>query len=266
MPPPVLAVVSFLTAVVLMIVVGATLQGMHSQYGLIASELVCILLPALITAGLMRGEPNLPNAQKLGRPSGLSVVLWIIVTSALLGFAANALTGILAEVSPPLKEIATAYEAMFQGLMFPDEPLHRYAAIAAICVFAPVCEEVLFRGVILPLQLASKRPIAVVILLNGLMFSLVHMNPLSFVALILVGAFFAHVSILTKSLWACILAHATLNFANGVLGPILAETSTSVSEPVLADYAMAAAVLTPIVAGLWYLGVRQLFKSGRTDA
>ena len=271
MSNPAIATALFFSSVVLMIAVGGGLQGLHPQYGLIASGLVCILLPALVCVALLRrgvgAQP--PPAFPRWRTLGLSApwLIWVVVTSVVLGFAANAWTGMLAELVPALKPIAAAYQAMFEGLMYPEEPLHRAAAIVAVVVVAPLCEETLFRGVILPLQRDSDRGLVAVLLLNGLLFALLHMNPLSFVALVAIGVFFAHLVVLTGSIWPSVIAHATLNFANGVVAAEIARSTEVVpAEPTLVDYGLAAALFTPLVAACWFFGARRLQAGRQTDA
>jgi hypothetical protein len=104
--------------------------------------------------------------------------------------------------------------------------------------------------------------VVVVVLINGVLFSLLHVNAMGFVALAAVGAFFAHLVVLTDSLWPSIVAHATLNGMNGVLVPwVLRQSGSDVAEPTLAQLLAATAVFVPLVALLWRWGASRLGSS-----
>lgn len=258
--------VTFLVSLVAMVLVGGAMQAQHMQLGLIASELTCILGPAVVAWLLARRlpqPPRFPSVRRLGLPVGGA--LWLVGTAAVLALAANAVTGALAMLSPWLRELAMAYEQMFEALMYPADPATRLLAITAVVVFAPVCEEVLFRGVLLPLQRAPERSVAAVVLLNGALFSLLHLNPLSFFALLVVGAFFAHVVVITGSLWPAILAHAALNFVNGVIAPELLRSTGFGADLSFAQYAAASALLVPIVAVSWRWGAGRWSRAEKSD-
>lgn len=82
---------------------------------------------------------------------------------------------------------------------------------------APVCEELVFRGLILgSLGVSMKKPIAVVI--SALLFSVVHLP--SLIALgytLLLGLVLGFVYLRTKSLIPCILLHVAFNASNYLL-------------------------------------------------
>ena len=267
MTSPTAALVLFGTCALLMLLVGAQFQAADLQYGLIGSELVALGLPALIVAIWMLRRPASPDPLSLARPGfGWAGYGWLIATSIALSVAANVLTGLLAVSLGPLSELAAAYEVMFMSLMFPDDPIRRIAAIVAVVIVAPICEEALFRGVILPLQRDGIRAVAAVVFLNGLLFGLIHMNPLSFVALVGVGAFFAHLAVLSGSLWPSIIAHATLNLVNGVIAPRLLEQADAATDPTATTYAIAALVFIPLTALMWRAGARRFGAGTSNDA
>jgi len=252
---PTVGFVLFGVVLVGMLTFGVFLQALHSQLGLLATELVVILGPALLVRRFFDG-----TRPTLGR-AGLSPrwYAWVALTAALIGTGANIVTGLIVELAPALQEMAREYEEMVKTLLWPDDPLLAAAGIIAVCVAAPLCEEVLFRGTILPAQLRSGRPWPWIIVTNGVLFSLLHINPFGFLALAVVGAFFAHLTLLTRSLWPAIFAHAVLNTVNGVLTPFLLKDSVvEAVEPQLIELVVGCAVVVPLVAAAWAFGAKRL--------
>lgn len=262
MPNELIGYVAFAVTVVAMLTVGVELQELHMQGGLIASELICILLPGLYVYLSRRKSPGW-DFPSLGKPDlPLRWFAWIGLTAAALGIAANVVSGIFIELIPALQEMARAYEETVEVLLQPEKPLDAALGIVAVAIAAPVCEEFLFRGAILTSQRTSEQRLGVILLTNGVLFSALHLNPLSFVALIAVGAFFAHLTVLTRSLWPAIFAHAVLNTVNGVLVPrLIADTGAEAVEPTLLELTAGAAVFVPVVVISWKWGARRITQA-----
>jgi membrane protease YdiL (CAAX protease family) len=256
-PIPVQAYALYFGVIVLMLTLGLWLQSLHLQGGLIASEAFCIFLPALAVRWLRRDDVEFPSFQRLGMR--WPWLFWVAATAALVGIGANILTGLIVELVPSLQESAKAYEEMVEQLLWPDDPLLLVLGIVAVTVAAPLGEEFLFRGVILPMQRAGEMRVEAVLVINGLLFALLHFNPMGFLALAAVGIFFAHLVVLTDSLWPSIVAHATLNTVNGVVVPwALRQSETDVVEPELSELLIAAAIILPLVAISWRWGASRL--------
>lgn len=247
----------YFVVLLLMLTAGIQLQSLHLRGGLIASEVLCIFLPALALRYARRHELEWPSLTRLG--VRWPWLLWVAATAALVGIAANIVTGLLIELVPALQESAEAYEQMVEQLLRPDDPVQIVLGIVAIAVAAPLGEEFLFRGVILPLQRTSRLRLPFILLINGVLFAVLHVNPMGFLALAAVGVFFAHLVILTDSLWPSIVAHATLNTVNGVLVPwALQQSATDPAKPALWELLVAAAVILPLVVILWRWGATRL--------
>ncbi len=76
---------------------------------------------------------------------------------------------------------------------------------------------------------------------------------MGFVSLALVGAFFAHLTMRSESLWPAVLAHAALNTANGVVLPLLAGDLASSAEPPELPVILAGLAITaPLAAAGWW--------------
>lgn len=246
-----LAIGLFLVVAALMLFVGAPLQQWNVHVGLIASSFVAILLPALFVLVWLRRDEEHPQPLVRARfgvtPVGVAA---IVVTTVVLALTASVATGLLVHAHPALLEMSKVYQHMVFDMLYPGDPTLRALALFAILVAAPLNEEILFRGVMLPMQRHRPRSTAVVLFVNGLLFSLLHMNPLNGLALIAIGAFFAHIALLTQSVWPSVLAHAILNFVNGFAVPELAGDIADADTPAM-SLVIASAILIPLTALLW---------------
>lgn len=94
---------------------------------------------------------------------------------------------------------------------------YKIAGFIMVCLFAPIFEEILFRGIILKGMLNHRISPAVAIAINGVIFGSAHMNPWQFVGAGILGAIFGFVYYRTKSLFIPIILHATNNIVSYVL-------------------------------------------------
>jgi membrane protease YdiL (CAAX protease family) len=120
----------------------------------------------------------------------LGIMLLIILVIYLLGG------------SNPLTADAEQVETMAGGQLL--------VSIAVAVIFAPIFEELFFRGMFYPPLRRSLGPTLAVII-DGIIFGALHMQYLSIVSLILVGMILTYVYEKTESLYAPILTHALYN-------------------------------------------------------
>lgn len=78
-------------------------------------------------------------------------------------------------------------------------------ALLAVIV-APILEEIIFRGIIFPWMM-QWLPIPLAIILNGILFSLLHLEFQSWIAMSLIGMMLAFLRYKTKSIYPSILYH-----------------------------------------------------------
>ena len=83
-------------------------------------------------------------------------------------------------------------------------------AILIVCVFPGIFEELAFRGVIFE-SLRSALGAREVIVVSGLMFMILHLSPLSFPHLAIIGLTLGVVRLRSGSLYPCMVAHFTHN-------------------------------------------------------
>ncbi len=77
-------------------------------------------------------------------------------------------------------------------------------------VLAPVTEEIIFRGVLLP-ALAGRWGMTTAVVGSSLVFSAIHLVPVAIPAVFLFALVVGWLFVRTRSLWVCILAHALFN-------------------------------------------------------
>lgn len=129
----------------------------------------------------------------------LSVPILLVVPALLLAMWA-VLSALVAVVPMSRWE-----EAMFERMMS-----NTVASIVAVCVLAPVLEEMFFRGIVLRsfLHQYSRRT---AILGSAALFGLAHMNVYQFVVGLALGIIAGWLYERARSLWPCILLHAAYN-------------------------------------------------------
>lgn len=101
-----------------------------------------------------------------------------------------------------------------------------------LVIAAPILEELIFRGIILNGLLKRYSPIKS-ILVSGLLFGFVHLNPWQFVSAMVLGTFSGWIYYKTNKLTLSILIHVVNNFAVIASG-WFSDTDTGVDKP-LAD-------------------------------
>ncbi|MBA2661022.1 MAG: CPBP family intramembrane metalloprotease [Bradymonadaceae bacterium] len=255
----------FLTALVLFVVVSNVLSAwLGTHLSILVSQFGIILGVALIYQRTRGPQaPRWPSLRRLG--ASPAILALVVVTAVAIGLLANVLGALIVELVPPFQVIAEQYREAMENLLLNATPFEQFLGIVAIAVAAPICEEVLFRGAILPEQRVTQG-VTTAIVVNGLLFALMHLNPVSFVPLAIIGSFFAYLTIRTQSLWPAIIAHAALNTANGVVLPRLTEGMAGPEESAsLLELLAAIAVLGVVAFGLWWLLAQLLGRSGRNE-
>ena len=85
-----------------------------------------------------------------------------------------------------------------------------WLGLLALVVLGPVVEEVFYRGVVTRLLLRRYRPWTA-ILVSGLIFAIIHLNPAQFIPAFTSGMFYAWLYYRMRSLWPGILLHVLNN-------------------------------------------------------
>lgn len=203
---------------------GALAQSTLLPVGLAWTELFAFLLSALVaTAGSnLRARPYL----RLGPPRPATLALGGLAGGASYLFAGAILTLTQQAVPPRWLEVFDPVR-LFEG---PRAERLLLAAVAT--VLAPVCEEITFRGY-LQTTLALRRRPAAAIAGAALLFAALHMNPVLFPALAVLGAVFGWLTWRAGSIWPAVIAHAVNNTITSAL--VLAGARPPPAGPVPAS-------------------------------
>jgi membrane protease YdiL (CAAX protease family) len=170
-----------------------------------ATFLVAPLVFALRTR--QAGSSFIEALRALGfrRPVWRVAALWVVI-AGVLGYAASALYDI---VKSPLG-LQTNTDALAEQIKI--EPLTTLGILLAGALVAPVCEEVFFRGFLLP-GIARSMPIWAAIVVSSLLFGVAHADLGSLIPLVAIGLLLGVVRWKTRSLWPSIFLHTLNNTA-----------------------------------------------------
>lgn len=200
----------YLVGLVLLISLGSIMQLTSFYPGLIATELVCILAPALILV-LIKRLP-LRSSLRLNWPGWKTAGLALLLGLGIWPFAA------LIDV--------TMSQVMGYSMPMPADALPRTAtqallAFIALAISAPLAEEVFFRGLIQRAYGARYGKWAG-ILIPALLFVMYHMRLQGLPALLPIAVLISWVYWRTQSLWAAMLVH----FGNNAFSSLVSIQSS----------------------------------------
>ena len=210
--------VLYFAAAFYFIVVSSFIGALLPVHEAVLATQIVGVLGAAVWYTLIRSEQRAPwpKFDEIGMSVGQLVLM--AVTACVLVLAANSVMALIVETVPAAEPIAKAYEEQVKHLLLEAEGVDWVMGVVGITVLAPICEEILFRGTILPEQQRVQKTLRAVGV-NGLLFGAFHLNPIALISLTFVGMFLAHLVALTGSIWPAIIAHAVFNAFSGVVLP-----------------------------------------------
>ena len=190
----------YLAIILLTLTVGSLIQTANLLWGLIASELLLYLLPAIallrwrripLREGL-RLRPVSPRLGLLCLLLGFTTYLWTIVVDVVMA------------------QITHIPDALISVESLPKGALGALGYFFAFAIIPALCEELLFRGAIQGAYEKQRSP-RVAIIVVALMFAFWHIRVSGLVALLPVALILGYVAWSTGSVYASILVHFALN-------------------------------------------------------
>ena len=193
----------FALVMLLYVVLGAGAQSLSAPLGLAWTQVFVFLLPAWAAAA---GSNLRPRDFLLlsRRPSPGQVVLGLFCGAAAFPIA-NGLMALASALLPEPWVREFDLSRLFEG-----PPLERAGIALAASLLAPLCEEAAFRGYLQGALLTRRRPAAAV-WLGALLFAMMHLDPVRFTAVLVLGALFGWLAWRAGSLWPAVAAHAANN-------------------------------------------------------
>jgi membrane protease YdiL (CAAX protease family) len=221
-------------------------QWASAPLGLAATQLFAFLLPAVVATV---GSNLRPRAYLRLRAPGLAPV----VLGALTGAAAYMVAG--AVMSATQRLLPEGWVKLFDVARIFEGPAWERAALSVLAVaVAPACEELAFRGY-LQTTLSLRRSPAGAIAAGAALFATLHLDPVRFPALVVLGLVFGWLTWRAGSIWPSVAAHAA---NNGIAMALLLTVGEpeGAPPPAGAIAAMLAFGVTSLVAlGLAYRAV-----------
>jgi membrane protease YdiL (CAAX protease family) len=246
--------------VVIVVILGWTVMGtvmgvaLSMHWGLrpsLAAAEASLALPGLVALAFVPA----PWGQALslraipGRLMALSLAAGVAFWVASLG-----LFELQYAVWRPPPGYLEAFQRLHEALR-PSGPFDALVSVAAIALAPAVCEEVLFRGIVLPSLLRSMGAVWAVFG-SAILFGLIHLDtavpgamfyrvPFAFA----VGLGLGVLRVRTGSLFPSILAHAFLNSITFVVEPLIEDPTGLVQDP--RPFFGAAMLVVGVAASAW---------------
>jgi uncharacterized protein len=195
----------FTITMVLVITLGSLVQTANLGWGLIVTEIFLIALPTWLFLRA-RGVP-LKDGLRLQPISVATVVLCLILGVSIYLFG-SIIEGVMAQL--------TGLESVtIQSNLLPKTGWEMLIYFAALAIFAPLCEEILFRGAIQQSYENRKRA-GFAITMTALLFAFYHFRLSGLPALLPIAFVLGFVVWRTKSIYAGMLIHFANNGASAL--------------------------------------------------
>jgi membrane protease YdiL (CAAX protease family) len=218
-----------------------------------------ILVPATVFAKLRYGKVSvaLPFSIPGARQTIFSVLAVFALQQVLQVYMAiQDSIPLPTEIQNIVDLVKKLYEEAYQSLLIARSPWEFVAVVFAVALVPALSEEVLFRGIVQH-SLAEQGGGLRAAIATGIIFGAYHMNPISLVPLVVLGAFFGYLVYRCGNLTVAVSAHFFNNFVACVasyLGvaddAVLISPGGSVNGPVLL---LNASVFLFIFVGATYL-------------
>lgn len=136
---------------------------------------------------------------------------WLLLVIGVVAiYAMSWVVGSLIELLPNYEKLVEDYSQMFEGF----NPILLFIGGAII---GPICEEIIFRGVILK-ELMLRYDYKKAILFSAIIFSVIHMMPIQMISTFFVGVILGYIYYKTRSLWIVCIIHIINNAVAFALG------------------------------------------------
>lgn len=194
-----------------------SLVGPSSTFNLrisaLAGQLLFMLLPTLFLLKWQHG--SILNGLPLRTPK-LSEILTTILIIILLQFVLEGFIYFQMKLPFPqfvkevLDQLDQLFELVYRQLIIANSVAELSFVLLVVAIVPGICEEVLFRGLFMKNLLIVKTPLSS-IAISGIIFALIHFNPIALIPLIVLGMYLGFLVYRTQSIFIPIIAHITNN-------------------------------------------------------
>ncbi len=207
--------------------------------GELALALPAVLVLAASGARLASGLALVPVPRRVVWMSLLVGVCFWVTSAGLLGVQST--------LWPPSPELLQLFRQIHAALR-PSGPLDAVFSVLSIAIAPAVCEEIAFRGVVLP---SLERPLGTpaAIAVSAVLFGLIH-DPYRLPFAIAIGVGLGVLRLRTGSLLPSTIAHATVNTITFLVAPFFEDADGAPDTSVLVAAAILAVGLVASVFAL----------------
>ena len=177
----------------------------------------------------------------------------LTIVGLILTFSVSYVIGTILTYLPGFDAMMESYNSMF-GNIDPKD------LVLTIAVIGPICEEIIFRGVILEGML-KKYDVNKAILFSALIFGLIHLQPLQVISAFFIGLILGWIYVKTQSLWVCIGIHVVNNFVAVMTMDNSIETSAAYFDNNLLF--IGSLVAAAGIGYLAYVGLKRMLNRDR---
>lgn len=207
---PASAMLLVVTVLFLMLITAAVFTALiPNRPASLATEIIAFILPAALVVQCSR----LRWADIFGVGDRLTLAIALLLIMLGASFAVS--TSIFVEIAHGIWPLPEELTEILIELMRADSVLEFMLVVILVAVVPAIAEEIIFRGIVQKSLIKRYGP-ALGIGLTALIFAAMHINPWSFVPLLIGGTFFGYVAYRTGTLWASSLAH----FGNNLIAII----------------------------------------------
>lgn len=234
-------------SLIALIYIGSFMQLYWGTIGLIATEVMILLIPVLYAIYI---KADIKNTFSL-RMIKIRYILGSIIVWFGGYLIINITTQILLSLFP---EGADVLQAVNSSVMMDSF----IASLVVVALIPAICEEVLFRGFLLSsFKGKSKKSKIWAIIIVGILFGIMHLNFIRIVPTAMLGILFAYSALATKSIWTSVFMHFLNNgfsvcvlYLNEYYLHIPLDTPVNYTMPQLSSI-----IMTVLIGGAFiYLG------------
>ena len=234
-------------SLIAIIYIGSFMQLYWGTIGLIATEVMILLIPVLYAIYI---KADIKNTFSL-RMIKIRYILGSIIVWFGGYLIINITTQILLSLFP---EGADVLQAVNSSVMMDSF----IASLVVVALIPAICEEVLFRGFLLSsFKGKSKKSKIWAIIIVGILFGIMHLNFIRIVPTAMLGILFAYSALATKSIWTSVFMHF-LNNGFSVCVLYLNENYLHIPLDTPVNYTMpqlSSIIMTVLIGGAFiYLG------------
>ena len=234
-------------SLIALIYIGSFMQLYWGTIGLIATEVMILLIPVLYAIYI---KADIKNTFSL-RMIKIRYILGSIIVWFGGYLIINITTQILLSLFP---EGADLLQAVNSSVMMDSF----IASLVVVALIPAICEEVLFRGFLLSsFKGKSKKSKIWAIIIVGILFGIMHLNFIRIVPTAMLGILFAYSALATKSIWTSVFMHF-LNNGFSVCVLYLNENYLHIPLDTPVNYTMpqlSSIIMTVLIGGAFiYLG------------